>query len=75
LELQELKAKKDLQRIVLLSLMYQISETMYLGDRSQQKTCLIDEAWDLLGSDNATTGKFIETGFRTARKHKANFVK
>ncbi len=74
LELQELKSKKDLQRIVLLSLMYQISEAMYLGDRSQQKTCLIDEAWDLLGSDNAATGKFIETGFRTARKHNANFV-
>lgn len=74
LELQELKAKKDFQCIVLLSLMYQISETMYLGDRSQQKSCLIDEASDLLGGDNEATRKFIETGFRTARKHNANFV-
>ncbi len=45
LELEELKAKKDLQKIVLLVLMYQISERMYLGSRTQTKSCVIDEAW------------------------------
>lgn len=74
LELQELKSKKDLQKIVLLVLMYQISEAMYLGDRSQIKSCVIDEAWDLLGGDNTAAAKFIETGYRTARRFRANFV-
>jgi len=74
LELQELKAKKDLQRIVLLVLMYQISEAMYLGERFQQKSCIIDEAWDLLGTDNEGSAQFIEAGFRTARKYNANFI-
>jgi conjugal transfer ATP-binding protein TraC len=74
LELQELKTKKDLQKVVLLVLMYQISESMYMGSRSQVKSCVIDEAWDLLGGDNDGAASFIETGYRTARKHNANFV-
>jgi len=74
LELQELKSKKDLQKIILLVLMYQISEAMYLSDRSQIKSCVIDEAWDLLGGENDSAAKFIETGYRTARRYKANFV-
>jgi len=74
LELQELKAKKDLQKIILLVLLYQIAETMYLGNRSQIKSCIIDEAWDLLGGDHDGAAKFIETGYRTARRYRANFV-
>ena len=74
LELQELKAKKDLQKIILLVLMYQISQTMYLGSRHQQKSCIIDEAWDLLGGDNDGAAKFIEAGYRTARRYNSNFV-
>lgn len=74
LELQELKAKKDLQKIILLVLMYQISQTMYLGNRKQQKSCIIDEAWDLLGGDNDGAAQFIEAGYRTARRYNANFL-
>lgn len=74
LELQELKSKKDLERIILLLLMYQISERMYSGNREQRKSCYIDEAWDLFGGDNEGSAKFIETGFRTARKFNANFI-
>jgi len=74
LELQELKSKKDLQRIVLLVLMYQIAEIMYMGNRSQCKSCIIDEAWDLLGGDNDNAAKFIEAGYRTARRYTGNFV-
>lgn len=74
LELQELKAKKDLQKIILLVLMYQISEAMYLSDRRIYKSCVIDEAWDLLGGDNDGAAKFIETGYRTARRYNSNFV-
>ena len=74
LELEELKQKKDLQKIVLLVLMYQISKRMYLGSRSQVKSCVIDEAWDLLGGDQEGAAKFIETGYRRARRYNANFV-
>jgi conjugal transfer ATP-binding protein TraC len=74
LELQELKAKRDLQKIMLLVLMYQIAESMYMGNRSQVKSCIIDEAWDLLGGDNDGAASFIETGYRTARRYNANFV-
>lgn len=74
LELQELKTKKDLQRIVMLVLMYHISEVMYLGERTQQKSCIIDEAWDLFGGDNEGAAQFIETGYRTARRFNANFI-
>lgn len=74
LELQELKSKKDLQRIVLLVLMQQISAIMYLGDRTQYKSCIIDEAWDLLGGDNESAAKFIEAGYRTARRFTGNFI-
>ena len=74
LELEELKSKKDLQKIVLFALMYQISERMYLGSRVQTKSCIIDEAWDLLGGENAGAASFIETGYRRARRYNANFV-
>lgn len=74
LELQELKSKKDLERIILLLLMYQISERMYTGNRELRKSCYIDEAWDLFGGDNEGSAKFIEVGFRTARKFNANFI-
>ncbi len=74
LELEELKAKKDLQKIVLLVLMYQIAERMYLGDRLQKKSCVIDEAWDLFKDSQKETGEFIETGYRRARRYRGNFV-
>lgn len=74
LELQELKSKKDLQQIVLLLLMYHISEAMYLGDRGKPKSCIIDEAPDLFNSDIKGAEKFVNTGYRQARKYYANFV-
>src|SRR5579883_1098795 len=74
LELQELKSKKDLQQIVLLLLMYHISEAMYLGDRAKPKSCIIDEAPDLFNSDIKGAEKFVNTGYRQARKYYANFV-
>lgn len=74
LELEELKSKKDLQKIVLFVLMYQISEQMYLGNRHQIKSCIIDEAWDLMDGESKTAEKFIETGYRRSRRYRGNFV-
>lgn len=67
LELEELKGRSHLQQVVLLILIYQIQQAMYLGDRDQRKLLFIDEAWDLLAKGNIA--KFIETGYRRFRKY------
>ena len=73
LELDALNAKGDLQSVVLLILMIQINQIMYLsGNKKQRKLCIIDEAWRLLGRGRA--GQFIEEGYRVARKHGGSFM-
>ena len=67
LELEELKGRKHLQQVILLQLIYQIQQAMYLGERGQPKLVLIDEAWDLLTQGDVA--KFIETGYRRFRKY------
>ena len=68
LELEELKQKKDLQEVVLLSLIHQIQQDMYLSHGEDvRKMVIIDEAWDLLGGGN--TAKFMEDGYRRFRKY------
>jgi len=72
-ELAELKNKKDLQGIVMMILMFIISEKMYLGDRQTPISLIIDEAWDLLQGGEAI-GKFIEGFARRARKYGGNLI-
>ncbi len=67
LELEELKGRKHLQKVVLLQLIYQIQQEMYHGQRDRPKVVIIDEAWDLLSEGD--TAKFMETGFRRFRKY------
>jgi len=70
LELEELKSKPDLQAVVLMIVMYEIQQAMYMGDRAQKKLCIIDEAWDLMSG----AGAFIETGYRRVRKYGGSFL-
>ncbi len=67
LELEELKGKSHLQQVVLLQLIYQIQQEMYLGERDRPKLVLVDEAWDLMTQGDIA--KFIETGYRRFRKY------
>ena len=67
LELEELKGRKHLQQVVLLQLIYQIQQEMYLGERDRPKIVIIDESWDLLGMGDAAT--FMEHGYRRFRKY------
>lgn len=68
LELEELKAKPPLQRVVLLMLISQIQYAMYLGGTERRKILIIDEAWELLS--HPSIAKFIEGGYRKFRKYR-----
>ncbi|CAH2605795.1 Type IV secretion system protein TraC (plasmid) [Rhodovastum atsumiense] len=67
LELENLRSRKHLQRIILLMLIYAIQQEMFMGDPARKKLVLIDEAWDLL--TDGEVGRFIETGYRRFRKY------
>lgn len=56
-----------MQQVVLLQLIYQIQQNMYLGDRDRRKIVIIDEAWSLLTEGDVA--KFIEHGYRRFRKY------
>jgi conjugal transfer ATP-binding protein TraC len=72
LEMEGLRNRKHLQRIILLMLIYAIQQKMYLGDPGQKKLLFIDEAWELLSDGEA--GKFIEVGYRRFRKYNGAVV-
>lgn len=67
LELEELKGKPHLQVIVLLQLIYQITQDLYLGDRSIPKIIVIDESWDLFSKGDVAA--FMISAYRRARKY------
>lgn len=71
-ELAEIKNKKDLQAIVLMFLMFLVSENMYFGDRKTPIALVIDEAWDLLHGEGSKT--FIEGLARRARKYCGSLI-
>lgn len=75
LELGGLDSNKDLQRIVLKILMYQITNAMYYTPKHIPKSCLIDESYELL-SDHGSGGSanFVNEGYRRAPKYGGNFI-
>jgi conjugal transfer ATP-binding protein TraC len=74
LELGDLQNKPTLLKAVLFALMLHIEEEMYHSPRNQPKMVVIDEAWRLLAGDNKAAARFIEKGYRTARRHNGSFV-
>jgi conjugal transfer ATP-binding protein TraC len=63
-ELSEIKNKKDLQGIVMQFIMFLVFQIMYMGDRKQTISIVIDEAWDLLHGEE--TGKSDLTNKRVS---------
>lgn len=72
IELEELKSRLHLQKVVLLQFIYQIQQECYLGDRGQRKVVIVDEAWSLL--TEGEVGKFLEGAYRRFRKYGAACV-
>ena len=72
LELEGLKGRKTLQSVVLLCLIFLITQDLTSGDKHIRKMIVIDEAWDLLSHKHA--GSFIQNGYRRARKQNASFI-
>lgn len=74
LELGGLQDKPALLAAVMFSLIIYIEDKMYRSPRSQKKCCTIDEGWKLLNFKNEKVGAFIETGYRTVRRHMGSFI-
>ncbi|MER1449255.1 type IV secretion system protein TraC, partial [Enterobacter hormaechei] len=74
LELLSLEDKPKLLSAILFSLILAIQEKMYHSPRDLKKVCIIDEAWRLLGGSNPHAARFIETGYRTVRRHRGAFI-
>lgn len=74
LEMLSLEDKPKLLSAVLFSLILAIQEKMYHTPRSLKKVAIIDEAWRLLSGSNKHAAKFIETGYRTVRRHRGAFI-
>lgn len=72
LELEGLKGRKTLQSVILLCLIFLITQDLTMGEKHIRKMVVIDEAWDLLSHKHAAG--FIQNGYRRARKQNASFI-
>lgn len=72
LELEHLKPKKELYRVVTLLVINAVTQDLYLSDRSKERLCIFDEAWQFLG-EGAMLKNVIEEGYRRARKYRGSF--
>ncbi|SOD79563.1 conjugal transfer ATP-binding protein TraC [Serratia sp. JKS296] len=74
LEMGSLEDRPDLLVAVMFSLIIFIEGRMYQTSRKTKKLCVIDEGWRLLDFENKKVGKFIEKGYRVARKHGGAYI-
>ena len=74
LELLSLENQPHLLSAILYSLILAIQEKMYHSPRSLKKVAIIDEAWRLFSGSNPHAARFIETGYRTVRRHRGAFI-
>lgn len=73
LELEELKSKPGLQKVILLQLISRIQHEMFLHQQDNRpKILIVDEAWDLL--DDPAIGHFFEHAYRRFRKYRGSAI-
>ncbi|MFY4698873.1 type IV secretion system protein TraC [Burkholderia glumae] len=72
LELEHLNSDPQLRSVIVLGFTNQVTNEMYRFDRSRKKLFLLDEGWQLVGSDKETA-TFINEGYRRARKYEGCF--
>lgn len=72
LELDDLKARPHLMKVVLVQLMAIIQRAMFLTDASRPKLLIIDEGYEIITS--GPEGKFVEKGTRQLRKYRGGAV-
>lgn len=72
LELDDLQGRKHLRQVILLQLIYQIQQEIFLGERGRKKIVIIDEAWDLL--KDGEVASFIEHAYRKFRKYGGSVI-
>ena len=73
LELEELSSRPALRKVVLLQLIFQIQQAVFLSkDRSEKKIVMIDEGWDLLKEGQSV--KFMEHAYRKFRKYNGSMI-
>lgn len=65
-EMRDLDSKKDLRAVIVLAILFLISQRMTKGGKQLKKALIIDEAWQLL--TNGAAGSFIEGFARRCRK-------
>lgn len=73
LELEHLKPKKDLFRVVTLQILNAVTLDLYLSDRSRPRIIVFDEAWQFI-KDGLMLKDVIEEGYRRARKYRGSFI-
>ncbi len=71
IELEELKGNPDLQSVVMLQMLFFVSQEMY-SSHNRRKLVLIDEAWEMLRGEGVA--EFIEHGYRRARKYNGAYL-
>jgi conjugal transfer ATP-binding protein TraC len=71
-EFDRLRSKPDLQRIVLMALVFLVTEKMFHGDRSRTTSLVIDEGWSFLVGEQFKD--FIDGISRRARKYEGQLI-
>ena len=73
LELEHLEQQRPLFKVVTLQVVNAVTQDLYLGDRTQKKLIVFDEAWKFL-SASSSIKTVIEEGYRRARKYNGSFT-
>lgn len=73
LELEHLKPRKELFKVITLQVINAVTQDLYLSDRTRPRFIIFDEAWQFMREGSFLKG-VIEEGYRRARKYGGSFT-